>query len=143
MTVIVWDGKTLAADRQSGDEWTKFARTTKIRRLRGHLVGSAGNSAVSREMLAWFDAGAVAADLPDSQKSDDHCTMLVITPTAEIHVYQRGPRPIVIESRYYGIGSGKEAACAVLELGHDAIRAVEIASIVCNGCGGGIDALTL
>lgn len=144
MTIIAWDGKTLAADKQSGDEWTKYGRTTKIRRIRDCLVGAAGNAAMNREMFAWFEAGAIAAELPDEQREIARCSsLLVITPEGLIRVYQNGGFPLDVENPYYAIGSGKEAASAVLELGFDAVRAVEIASIVCTGCGGGVDILTL
>jgi hypothetical protein len=42
MTVIVWDGKTLAADKQATQADLK-RKVTKIHRLRGHLVGVSGD----------------------------------------------------------------------------------------------------
>lgn len=144
MTVIAWDGKTLAADKQGGNEWTKYGTTTKIRRIRGHLVGCAGTSSLARAMLAWFEAGAVEADFPEAQSDTDKaCTVLVITPDGRCTVYQSTPQPIEYENSYYAIGSGQDAAAAVMELGHDARTAVEIASRVCVGCGNGIDTLEL
>lgn len=143
MTVIAWDGHTLAADRQSGDQWTKFGRMTKIRLLRGHLVGAAGNSAQCRTMMKWFADGARAADFPASQRTEASATMLVITPRGVVHLYESTPDPIEFGGSYYAIGCGKEAAAAVLELGLGSLEAVRIASIVCAGCGGGIDTLQL
>lgn len=33
MTVIVWDGKTLAADREAGTQYIRCTRSTNIHRL--------------------------------------------------------------------------------------------------------------
>jgi 20S proteasome alpha/beta subunit len=82
--------------------------------------------------------------MPSTQRDEDKCcTMLVIAPDGEVRLYQAGPYPMVQENRYCAIGSGKEAAAAVLELGFDAKKAVEIASRVCVGCGNGMDTLEL
>jgi hypothetical protein len=58
-------------------------------------------------------------------------------------IYQHAPHPHRIEGNRCAIGSGFDVAMGVLELGHDAIKAVEICSVVCNGVGGGVDALHL
>jgi len=144
MTVIAWDGKTLAADKQSSDNWVKYGTTTKIRRIRGHLVGCAGDTALNKALMFWFDAGAAPADIPAQQLDPEKCsTMITITPDGRALVYQAGAHPIEFESRYYALGSGKDAAAAVMELGHDSIKAVEIASRICVGCGNGMDTLQL
>lgn len=144
MTCIAWDGKTLAADKLAGDQWTKFGITTKIHRVGGHLVGLAGIASLNREMLSWFAAGAKPEDFPARQKVEADCSsMLVVNPDGSHTIYQAGPFPMLYESRYAAIGSGKEAAAAVMELGFGAKKAVEIASRVCAGCGNGMDVLEL
>lgn len=143
MTVIIWDGKTLAADRMASDNYVKINASTKISRVRGHLVAAAGPAATSREMLAWFIAGAIPAEFPPSLRDLSNIDMLVITPQSEILLYQNTPYPIKMEGSVYALGCGKEAALAVVMLGYDALKAVEIASRICDGCGNGADALTL
>lgn len=143
MTVIAWDGKTLAADRMAGDNWLTCNQTLKIYRIGGCLVGCAGASAKLREMLAWFRAGAQPADFPQSARDSDNVDMLVITPDRGIHLYQNTPFPIEFSQTQFAIGSGKEVARAVMMLGHDAAKAVELACAVCAGCGNGIDTLGL
>jgi hypothetical protein len=147
MTVIVWDGTTLAADREAGDNWIKCNSVTKIARIAGHLVGCAGPASAAREMQAWFAGGADPATFHESLRKLDSLTMLAIAPDGTITVYQNTPYPVIyvpgqIGNRY-AIGSGKEAAMAVMLAGHDARRAVEITSLVCAGCGNGVDTLEL
>lgn len=144
MTVIVWDGKTLAADRQSGTDYIKCFSATKISVIRGHLVGLAGNASINMMWRAWFERGADPVEfispLCDEQ---NYAHALVITPDAEILAFQRTPYPFKLHGPRHAIGSGAEAALAVMECGHGAVHAVEIASRICAGVGGGIDALSL
>lgn len=142
MTVICWDGRTLAADREAGDTWIKCNSVIKIERLAGHLAGCAGPAAGAREMQAWFAAGADPASFHESLRKIDNLTMLAIAPDGTIKVYQNTPYPIIYSGTQHAIGSGKEAAMAAMLAGCDARRAVEIASLVCAGCGNGIDTLT-
>jgi len=146
MTVIVWDGKTLAADKEAGTQYIKCNRTTKIHRLEdGRLMGLAGDAAVAREMGEWVKAGASPASFPDECRPGrtNSARALVITMDRQVLVYENSPYPILFDGDKHAIGAGTDAALAVLALGHDAVTAVRIASEVCNGCGGGIDSLEL
>jgi ATP-dependent protease HslVU (ClpYQ) peptidase subunit len=145
MTVIAWDGKTLAADKMAGDAWIKRGTLTKIRRWAGAMVGCAGDAALCREMLAWLESGSNPTAFPESCRDRENApTMLVIGINGQIVTYQHSPYPIEWDKgQPVAIGSGKEAALAVMELGYDARKAVEIASRICVGCGNGIDTLEL
>ncbi|MEO8807918.1 MAG: hypothetical protein ABI433_17695 [Burkholderiaceae bacterium] len=134
----------MAADRLSGNQWISYGRSTKIARVDGHLIGGAGVASVSRQFIEWFRAGRIPGDYPESMKDkDDGSTMLVITPAREVTVYQRTAMPVLHDNKWYSIGSGQEVAAAVMHMGYDAVKAVEIACAVCTGCGGGIDTLEL
>jgi hypothetical protein len=146
MTVIVWDGTTLAADREASDSWIKCHAATKIARLRGHLVGCSGPAAAAAEMMAWFAFGADPKAFHESLRKLDNLSMLAVAADGTVKVYQNTPYPIIYGgapdgSRRHAIGAGKEAAMAVMLAGNGARRAVEIASMVCAGCGNGIDTL--
>lgn len=146
MTIIAWDGTTLSADKEAGTQYIKSTRTTKIHRLsNGWLVGIAGDSAVARELLEWIKAGAVPKNFPEECRpgKSHSAKALVITLDREILVYECGPYPIQFEGKFHAIGAGSDAALAVLYLGHNSILAVQVASQICNGCGGGIDTLEL
>lgn len=141
MTVIAWDGKTLAADKMASDPWTHCNRTRKIHRLRGLLVAGTGDCALLREKMAWFEAGAKVEEFPAAARANENTDLLVIGPQGRIRLYQNSPYPVEFEQPIFALGSGKEAALAVMMLGHDARKAVEIASAVSNGCGNGVDVL--
>ena len=142
MTVIVWDGKTLAADKRTGFG-AEYCTTTKILRIRGHLVGWAGATALGVMVVAWFEAGADPEKFPEKQRGTDGGSLLVICPDGTVHHYASEPLPMVIDDTYFSIGSGSGMASAALYLGHDARRAVEVASALDLNCGNGIDTLCI
>jgi hypothetical protein len=144
VTVIAWDGKTLAADRYSEQGYVRGERT-KIRRLAdGRLVGAAGRTSISLEVIAWLENGGLPSDYPASARGDD-AAVIVVNTDGKAVIYDCGPVPLHIEGRkYVAIGSGAEAAMAAMYLGCDAVRACHVAGAVVVRCGGnGFDTLTL
>jgi len=143
VTVIAWDGKTMAADKRMGFG-AEHATVTKITKIRGCLVGFAGGSALGRAMLNWFEKGCIPEDYPVSQRNDDKCgSLLVIHPDGKIVHFSQEPFGIPVEEKFYAVGSGSPFASAAMYLGYDARRAVEVASALDMNCGNGIDMLEL
>lgn len=148
MTVIAWDGKTLAADRMVSRGMVKAGTTTKIQRLKNrHLVGGCGTHNVVRRMMAWYEAGASAAEYPDDIKlpsdHEDMSSLIVVSPDGRIHVYDGAPAPLLCENRQMAWGMGAAAALAAMYCGKTATEAVVIANMICDGCGNGVDTLEL
>lgn len=143
MTVIAWDGKTLAADKLM--DHNGMRRTTrKVHRSGGCLVGLAGSSTLCREFLDWFGKGALLESFPSALRAEDaSMCALVITPARQILLYLDGPMPIEICDPTYAIGSGGDCAMAALHMGRSAVAAVQIAIDLTVYCGGPIDTLTL
>ena len=116
MTVIAWDGRTLAADKMCADDWTA-RRVTKIRRLRGGevIAGASGAADRCRALMAWLDAGG---EFPAHLRTADqtHATVLAIFRDGRrVALYQREPEPIWLDNDTpHAIGSGAEAALALL-----------------------------
>lgn len=140
MTVIAWDGKTLAADKRStfGDH---TVTTTKIERLSGGtLLGASGASGKCRELRAWFRAGADPTTYPDK---DADCDLLAISPTGAVTIYDGSGHGIAVEDERAAIGSGCELALLAMHLGHAAEEAVVLASLFHPSCGNGVDTLEL
>lgn len=143
MTVIAWDGKTLAADRLVCFGGTR-AHVTKIRRVGDLIIGGAGATELIYAMLDWFDKGADPKEFPTSQRERNNCpSILVVTRDAKILHYESTPDPIVIENKFWAIGSGSTFALAAMHLGRDSREAVEVACALDSNCGNGIDMLTL
>ena len=147
MTIIVWDGKTLAADRQMTSGYVK-AGALKITKCvnTGRLIGASGNWNASVAMINWVLAGEDITKFPPSQNDkDDWARVLIIEPDKSIWEYERYPvrtRTFPL-STFHAIGSGREVAYGALEMGADAVTAVQIASKYVEGCGCGVDTLTL
>lgn len=139
MSVIAWDGKTLAADRRAS-LGTLIRTTRKIFMRQYGLVGYAGDADQGEEMLRWLEAGAVAADFPPSQRDRDNWAgVLVINPDRQILKYERTPYPLTFHDGFFAIGSGRDFALAAMHLGKTAREAVEVACHFDSGCGNGVD----
>lgn len=143
MSVIAWDGHTLAADKRASNG-SFFYTTRKILRVRDCLLGFTGDQCFGEQMVRWWMEGAQEKDFPESQRSpDDWAGLLVIAPGPAIFKYERTPFPILVRDRQFAVGSGRDFAMAAMACGRTAAEAVEIACRFDSGCGNGIDELTL
>lgn len=143
MTTIAWDGKTLAADRQSTSGNLRYA-TSKIRKIKGSLYAAAGTAAIINEAFAWIEAGAIPIDMPLAQRDkDDGCYILRVDPDEKIYLYERSPYPSEIKQVQFAIGSGRDLALAAMYMGATAEQAIVIAHHFDVTTGLGVDILTL
>lgn len=148
MTVIVWDGKTLATDKQAVQ--SELTRTvTKSRIIRGHLCAVAGDWDLAQEMFAWFERGAKPDDIPPFfRNKEDWVAFVAITPDKRVLKYERSPYPMdftetVKVDGWFVFGSGRDFAIGALAMGASPEEAVRIASKYCSTCGRGVDVLHL
>ena len=143
MTVIAWDGKTLAADKQTSFGSTKTT-TTKIFKIYGALIGSAGISVHCAAMAEWFRGGRIEDKFPAFQKNNDTSVdVICIEPDGRCHVFQTSHIPVLIEEKFMALGSGSNYALGAMYLGKTAREAVDVACALDSGCGRGIDTLEL
>ena len=142
MTIICWDGKTLAADKRASNNGL-IRTTTKIFRVNDCLVGFSGDLDQCMEMVNWVRGGCAISDFPTSQRDKDRWITLGVINQAGLRVYEMTPFPIIYEDAFWATGSGRDYAIAALHLGKTAREAVEISSIFDTGCGNGIDSLEL
>lgn len=141
MTVVVWDGKTLAADKRM-TYYGLITPVTKIYRAGDSLLGFSGTAGNIGRYRAWFEGGADPTAFP-AQDGDNAVRMLAIRPGGRIEMYDRSGYPMVIEGRTCVIGSGQDYAAAALYLGCNAVGAVHVACALNSDCGEGVDTLTL
>jgi ATP-dependent protease HslVU (ClpYQ) peptidase subunit len=145
MTVIAFDGRTLAADKRVmcfGHATT----TTKIERVSGtgELLAISGSLDTGRALMEWYKRGQSRYDYPNNAEGDDCRTVLLVIHTdGSMSRYEREPFPMRIEETTTAMGSGRDYALAAMHLGHDARKAVEVACALDTGCGNGIDVLEL
>lgn len=142
MTVIAWDGRTLAADRLTSAPGGIGRVRTKIERFDNHLIASTGELDVALEMRAWFKNGAIPSEFPERARADV-ATLIVVSPGIGVRSWHSSPYPMQFEAEKIAFGSGRDYAEAAMYLGHDARRAVEVAPHFQTDCGNGVDVLTL
>lgn len=148
MTVIAFDGRTLAADKQATEGGLRHV-TTKIKRIekgkfKGYLMAGAGCTSQANHMMAWFELGAEPESFPKYQDTEDlSAQLLVISPSKEILRFDFNPIPCVFYDEIYAMGSGRDVAMGAMAMGADAKQAVEVASEICSGCGMGVDVIHL
>lgn len=141
MTVIAWDGSTLAADRQvsCGD---LRAEGRKLYRVGDVGIAFAGDASRAEALLAWWKAGADPEKWPPFQRNDAQWVLMVIADANGCRYYENEPFPVAAYGRR-AFGQGREVAAGAMAAGADARRAVEIANAICSGCGFGVDAVTV
>ena len=142
MTVLAWDGKTLAADRLACAGMMK-ATVTKIARVGEELVGVCGTLSVGNELRDWYLNGADPSYFPDAALDDGETDLVVVKSDGTVWVYSASSTPFQIEDPVCAFGAGAEAAWGALLCGASAQRAVEIASQINVSCGNGLDVLEL
>lgn len=134
MSVCAWDGRYLVADRRTTNSYGLITTTTKIHRLNdGGVAG-----------ITWSDIGGRNA-LIAKLNGEPFDKELVREASA---IYVRGPivieyiggEPLVIDDKYYAIGSGTDVALALLTYTKcNAMTAVKHVSKMIAGCGNGYD----
>jgi 20S proteasome alpha/beta subunit len=143
MTVLAWDGITLAADKR-GNGVTSISTTTKIFRINDCLVGYTGQLVFGEQMAEWFKAGENIADFPPSQRDkDDWALLLVVRSNGKLQLYERTPYPATYEDKLFAVGSGADYALAAMHCGRTAAEAVALTCLLDSSCGNGVDTLTL
>ncbi len=140
MSTIAWDGKTLAADRQTSSNNTAFT-CHKIRKLSsGEIAGFVGSYGQGLMLVQWYEAGADPATYPKFQENKDDWTILVIVkPSGQIFEYEQLPVAIPLLDRLSAWGSGGKIALGAMAAGQTATQAIQIASQFDINTGMGVD----
>lgn len=142
MTVIAWDGKSIAADKMSARGDLISTVTKMVEGRDGYFVATCGSTIKGLILIDWFNDGAKKEDLPDFQKTDDW-VWLIAAKKGELLIYCQEHKPMTIEDQFCAWGSGCEFAIGAMSAGATAYQAVEIASKHCGTCGQGVDVFRL
>lgn len=142
MTVIAWDGYSIAVDRQATYTDCRVP-VQKWRRLESGSVllwsGGAGEGGLLADLYA---RGELESKWPEFQKTDDW-TRLVVASSEKIVLYEKVPFAQVVYGPFEAWGSGFKYAMGAMWCGADAKRAVECASEFDTHCGLGVDVFEL
>ena len=142
MTVIAWDGRTLAADKMccaAGYGYT----VTKIHRLRdGSLAAFTGDGDHAMSLLDWLNGAMDPRAYPDPQKDND-TSAFVVRPDGLCWSYGKTAYPQRMEDKFYAAGHGRDFALAAMHCGLSARDAVELTCKLDVFCGNGVDAMEI
>lgn len=138
MTVIAYDGKTVAADRMVATEGVKRSITKLIRASDRAILAVTGRAAGLMEYVTWYEAGCPPSNAP---QFDQHTELCVFLKGRRVMVYDGRAFPIFFEDRFFANGSGEDFAMCAMHCGKTAREAVEIACIYRTSCGMGIDTM--
>jgi hypothetical protein len=140
VTVIAWDGTTLAADKQGTNAGLRQT-VTKLFRLDDGAVGIEGDMQLGLELLHWLRGSRDPDTFPASCRGDDAPAAFGVVGGAVCR-WLGSPFPLILEDPFTANGSGRDYAIAAMHCGKTAKEAVEIASLFECGCGKGVDTMT-
>lgn len=139
MTVIVWDGKTVAADRRGCINDAAMTMTKVWLITDGAVVATTGDAGFGMALVQWWTEGADPAKWPAFQSTDDWAKLIVFQPNYPPMCYERQPVPFPVEDQFMAWGSGREFALGALAMGATARQAVEVACRFNVYCGNVVD----
>lgn len=141
MTVVAYDGRTLAADKQATHVGYGMT-TTKVRRVKLGMAAACGDTSVARALMAWAEGGCKADAFPTNAKDSD-AQLLLVTFAGKVLLYCGSVHPMEIEDRFTALGSGRDYALAAMHLGCNASEAVKVACEFDAFCGHGVTTMEL
>lgn len=139
MTVIAWDGKIFAIDKQINHGSTKRPAHKCEKLNDGTIIAWSGAIDAGLILANWYKNGSIEKNFPFDVKDDALADLVVVKPDGECFAYCQSPHKLKYDSPFIAWGSGMEIAMAVMDLGHTAIEAVEMACKYNDGCGFGMD----
>lgn len=150
MSVIAWDGKSFAADRQGSNGELRFVAPKLKREVYGKedreeiaILAMTGNQASGLLLMRWWLDGADPKDWPASQRSEDWARLIVWTRYRGVATFEKDPVAILVEDPFMAWGSGRDYALGAMARGATAREAVEIACRFSIYCGLGIDEFSI
>jgi len=139
MTVLAWDGKSLAADKQMTMGGTPVP-VTKIFRLNTpigpEIVGFCGEAQEALTFLEWYKSDC-STPKPVMEKG----FAAYIVRGKELWKYESMLIPMRIDMPFWAAGAGADYAIGAMAAGKSAREAVEIACLFDVNCGLGVDVL--
>lgn len=134
MTVIAWDGTTLAVDSLVTFD-NRRSYTDKLFKNGNEVIAVTGNMDVCMNMLARYKAGNV--DLSDHiPQAEYNESRLVIASRDGVVWMGEGGFLVKVNDPFFALGSGADFAIAAMHCGKSAVEAAEIACIYDINCGG-------
>ena len=142
MTVIAWDGKTLATDRMANDGSQKWESskawygTNKDKEV--VIITGVGLAHYIRHLSEWYQQGMPE---PSVIPQPSHAKLIVVKKEGLYELSYKMLLPY--DAPYCAFGDGKEIALGALAMGATAGQAVNICNEHSLQCGKGVELFTL
>lgn len=134
MTTIAATLTHIAGDRMVSDESKgTWYPSVKVRRIKGALIGAAGDAGDCVRMMDWAEAEFNPKKKPkfETDAGEEGAVGLILLNAEGIHMMsQDDPYPEKVAEGFYAIGSGGKAAWGALMAGLPIEKAMEIAHAV-------------
>jgi hypothetical protein len=147
MSIIAFDGKTIAADTLSVHYDVKQPAQKLFHHPHKNIaIAFTGHHANGLLMMEWYLEGAKRDNFPSCQSTDNWARLIVFmkeetahpngTRTSKIVTseYEQSPHPLPSRGPW-AWGSGRDVALGALEMGADARQAVAVACKYYTTCG--------
>ena len=141
MTVVVWDGKTLATDRQANDGYMKWEAEKAwymVRQTEHYIVSGVGTLGSILKMRDCFKANGNLSTLEVQPNSAE----LIVVSSKGLTVWSSNGTSVEL-SAPMAFGEGREYALGAMAMGATAQEAVQIANEYSLHCGKGVSCYTL
>lgn len=140
MTVVAWDGKSMAADRRA-ERMNLFSERKKLFEANGVVYGYSGDLASCLEAEKFFVYGLAPEDL----RIDYHKGFSFLLYRRKAQTLHSAFNSLVLVEepvdRFTAIGIGDEFAMGVMAAGFCAETAVSLCNKHIVGCGNGVDVI--
>lgn len=134
MTVIAWDGRTIACDSQANDNGVKV-HTVKLVRIKSAWTAVSGSIRMGIAMRHWLASDG--AEFPEVGERDEGTRLIVFSPEV-VNVYEGVKYPSEYTDKIMAWGCGSHIAIGAMGHGADAVEAVRIACKYEVDCGGDV-----
>jgi hypothetical protein len=124
MTTIACTTKIMVADRKfTIGEMDRYTLVTKIKKIKGDIVGAAGDAGDCEAFWDWYDS----KNKSKKPKLDTNFEGLILS-KGEITWWDCTLFPIKIEYPHYAIGSSAVAVLCLMDVGKSPKESIELAS---------------
>jgi hypothetical protein len=150
MTIVVWDGETLATDMQANDGMQKW-KSEKAWYIgkdfdEVQIVSGVGILQDIIRLREWYKTGSSEDKFPiafGSHRVTPTAKLIVVTELEGLLLYDGIPHPIEYGFKPCAFGEGKDFALGALSMGATSAQAVNVANEHSLHCGKGVTELTL
>lgn len=148
MTIVTYRKGVMAADSQLNGEGVTWAYIKKIRKVKGWLLGAAGNLSTTQVFLERFDPECIPAGryVPVHPTAGTKADMEALAVSPRGRIYYLEEDGVFVELKrtpFVSIGSGGDIAMAAMDIGANAVTAAKVACKYVHTCGGKVRKITL